>query len=83
MRFAPFVAMLGAQLLAPAAITAQAKEYLYLGNSLGGDISVIAIPSHKVVGTIPATVVGQPSRRRDRLTERRRPLHQPTRRRTM
>src|SRR5215204_3814654 len=57
-RFAPFVAMLGAQLLAPDAIAAQAKEYLYLGNSLGGDISVIAIPSHKVVGTIPATVVG-------------------------
>jgi YVTN family beta-propeller protein len=47
-----------AGLFAPAALLAQAKEYLYLGNSLGGDISVIAIPSHKVVGTIPATVIG-------------------------
>jgi YVTN family beta-propeller protein len=43
---------------APASLSAQAGEFLYLGNSLGGDISVIAIPSHKVVGTIPATVVG-------------------------
>lgn len=44
--------------LGPVTVRAQAKEFLYLGNSLGGDISVIAIPSHKVVGTIPATVVG-------------------------
>jgi len=57
-RFMSFVAMLGAQLTAPGTLPAQAKEYLYLGNSLGGDISVIAIPSHKVVGTIPASVVG-------------------------
>jgi YVTN family beta-propeller protein len=35
-----------------------AKEYLYVGNSLGGDISVIEIPGHKVVGTIPHSVVG-------------------------
>jgi len=42
----------------PAVLAAQSNEYLYVGNSLGGDISVIAIPSHKVVGTIPATVVG-------------------------
>ena len=34
------------------------KEYLYVGNSLGGDISVIEIPSHRVVGTIPHSVVG-------------------------
>jgi YVTN family beta-propeller protein len=53
-----FCAMLGAYLLAPATLAAQAKEYLYLGNSLGGDISIISIPSHKVVGTIPASVVG-------------------------
>ena len=43
---------------APAHLTAQAKEYLYVGNTLGGDLSIIAIPEHKVVGTIPATVVG-------------------------
>jgi YVTN family beta-propeller protein len=47
---------LGAFLTASAALGAQ--EFLYVGNSLGGDISVIAIPSHKVVGTIAATVVG-------------------------
>jgi YVTN family beta-propeller protein len=45
-------------LLLPAAAFGQAKEYLYVGNTLGGDISVIAIPAHKVVGTIPASVVG-------------------------
>jgi YVTN family beta-propeller protein len=50
--------LLGALLLRPVALVAQAKEYLYLGNSLGGDISIISIPAHKVVGTIPATVVG-------------------------
>jgi YVTN family beta-propeller protein len=38
--------------------SAQSKEYLYVGNSLGGDISVIEIPSHKIVGTIPESVVG-------------------------
>ena len=37
---------------------AAAKEYLYVGNTLGGDVSVIEIPAHRVVGTIPATVVG-------------------------
>jgi YVTN family beta-propeller protein len=44
--------------IGPVTLAAQSQEYLYLGNSLGGDISVIAIPSHKVVGTIPASVVG-------------------------
>jgi len=43
---------------APARLTAQSKEYLYVGNTLSGDVSIIAIPEHKVVGTIPATVVG-------------------------
>jgi YVTN family beta-propeller protein len=60
-RVAPFhatMAVVGAFMLVPVVLAAQAREYLYLGNSLGGDISVIAIPSHKVVGTIPATVVG-------------------------
>jgi YVTN family beta-propeller protein len=40
------------------ALRAQAKEYLYVGNTLGGDVSVIEIPAHRVVGTIPANVVG-------------------------
>jgi hypothetical protein len=39
-------------------LTAQAKEYLYVGNTLGGDLSVIEIPAHRVVGSIPASVVG-------------------------
>ena len=37
---------------------ASAKEYLYVANTLGGDISVIEVPSHKVVATIPRNVVG-------------------------
>src|SRR5262245_47822587 len=53
------VVLFGGPFLAAAtAAGPQSKEYLYVGNSLGGDISVIEIPSHKVVGTIPATVVG-------------------------
>jgi YVTN family beta-propeller protein len=47
-----------ALLILPAALAAQAKEYLYVGNTLSGDLSVIEIPAHKVVGTIPASVVG-------------------------
>jgi YVTN family beta-propeller protein len=39
-------------------VAAQTKEYLYVGNTLAGTVSVIEIPTHKVVGTIPATVVG-------------------------
>jgi len=42
----------------PTAAFGQSKEYLYVGNTLGGDVSVIEIPAHKVVGTIPASVVG-------------------------
>ena len=57
-RLAPVFAALGASLLASDHLRAQGGEYLYVGNSLGGDISVIGIPSHKVVGTIPASVVG-------------------------
>src|SRR5438552_2704460 len=45
-------------LLAPLALHAQSREYLYLANTLSGDVSVIEIPAHKVVGTIPASVVG-------------------------
>jgi YVTN family beta-propeller protein len=57
-RFAMAVPFLALRLVAPVTLAAQANEYLYVGNSLGGDISVIAIPAHRVVGTIPATVVG-------------------------
>jgi DNA-binding beta-propeller fold protein YncE len=35
-----------------------AREYLYVENTLSGDISVIEIPAHRVVGTIPHRVVG-------------------------
>src|SRR5881394_3124516 len=45
-------------LLVPLALQAQSREYLYLANTLGGDVSVIEIPTHKVVGTIPVSVVG-------------------------
>jgi YVTN family beta-propeller protein len=52
----PIVAL--ALAAAPFSLAAQAKEYLYVGNTLGGDVSIIEIPAHRVVGTIPATVVG-------------------------
>ncbi len=44
--------------LAVTGVSAQEREYLYVENSRGGDITVIEIPSHKVVGTIPASKVG-------------------------
>ncbi len=54
------LALLLPALLFATPIAAQtAKEYLYVGNSLSGDISVIEIPGHKVVGTIPAKLVGE------------------------
>ncbi|MDQ8756233.1 beta-propeller fold lactonase family protein [Sphingosinicella sp. LHD-64] len=34
------------------------REYLYVENTSGGDVTVISIPQHEVVGTIPATIVG-------------------------
>src|SRR6476660_2633164 len=34
------------------------RDYLYVANSLGGDISIIDIPGHRVVGSIPHSVVG-------------------------
>jgi YVTN family beta-propeller protein len=53
-----FVAL--ASLLATTAISAQSpRDYLYVENTLGGDISVIDLATHKVVGTIPASVVGE------------------------
>lgn len=44
--------------LLPLQAQAQTKEYLYVGNTLSGDVSIIEIPAHRVVGTIPASVVG-------------------------
>ncbi len=38
---------------------AQGQEYLYVQNSRGGDITVISIPRHEIVGTIPASKVGK------------------------
>jgi YVTN family beta-propeller protein len=53
----PFVV---AGLLAVAPLSAQTpRDYLYVENTLGGDISVIDLSTNKVVGTIPATVVGE------------------------
>lgn len=49
---------LAAVLLAPSPAAAQAREYLYVANTLGGDISVVEVPAHKVVAAIPASVVG-------------------------
>jgi YVTN family beta-propeller protein len=46
-------------LLGPTAALGQvARDYLYVENTLGGNVSVIEIPSHRVVGTIPHSVVG-------------------------
>lgn len=50
--------LLGALLFAPTLALAQAKEYLYVGNTIGGDVSVIEIPAHRLVGTIPRAVIG-------------------------
>ena len=50
-------ACLGLRLIAPTP-AAPVHEYLYVANTLGGDISVVEIPGHRVVGTIPASVVG-------------------------
>jgi len=52
------VAVLASSASAPESLGAQTNEFVYVGNSLGGDISIVAIPSHKLVGTIPASVVG-------------------------
>src|SRR5262249_61727587 len=57
-RSPPAPAAPGAAPAAAAPDGAGAKEYLYVANTLGGDISVIEVPSHKVVATIPASVVG-------------------------
>lgn len=56
MRTFPLAALAFA--VATQSVSAQAREYLYVGNTLSGDLSVIAIPEHRVVGSIPATVVG-------------------------
>src|SRR5262249_49509800 len=56
-RLVPIVA-LAVIAATPSVLSAQAKEYLYVGNTLSGDVAIIEIPGHKVVGTIPATEVG-------------------------
>lgn len=33
-------------------------EYLYVENTKGGDVTVISIPGHKIVGRIPASLIG-------------------------
>ncbi len=45
-------------MLVPRVAYAQSKEYLYIENSVGGDVTVISIPEHEIVSTIPATVIG-------------------------
>jgi YVTN family beta-propeller protein len=55
----PVTIGLAAMLAPPALLSAQTpRDYLYVENTIGGDISVIEIPSHRVVGTIPHSVVG-------------------------
>ena len=45
-------------LLVPRGVEGHAGEYLYIENTVGGDVTVISIPDHVVVSTIPANVVG-------------------------
>lgn len=42
---------------APAA--AEPHEYLYVENTMSGDVTVIAVPENKVVDTIPASKIGK------------------------
>ena len=51
-------AALAGLLIATSSLTAQKKEYLYVGNTIEGTVSVIEVATNKVVGKIPATVVG-------------------------
>lgn len=54
--------MLAAVLLlvqAAAPVAAAPKEYLYVQARFSGNIVVVSIPDHEVVGDIPASVVGQ------------------------
>ncbi len=44
--------------VAAAGVQAKEKEYLYVENTKGGDITIISIPEHKVVGSISADKVG-------------------------
>lgn len=39
-------------------LPAQMTQHLYVENSEGGDVTVISIPQHRVVSTIPASVIG-------------------------
>ena len=45
--------------VASSAVEAQsAREYLYVENTRSGDVAVISIPDHEIVGRIPESVVG-------------------------
>src|SRR5688572_29277590 len=49
-----------AALLLTTTVAAQTtRDYLYVENTLGGDISVIDLATNKVVGSIPASIVGE------------------------
>ena len=45
-------------MLSAAARAQTPPEYLYVENTRGGDVTVISIPDHKIIGRIPATLVG-------------------------
>jgi DNA-binding beta-propeller fold protein YncE len=51
------LAVVAASAATPA--SAEKREYLYVENSFGGDVTIISIPEHEVVGTIPASKVGR------------------------
>jgi len=50
--------LLTVALAVPRAADGQAGEYLYVENTIGGDVTVISIPDHVVVSTIPSSIVG-------------------------
>jgi hypothetical protein len=66
-----FLAVLGPRVVAPTTARRAGSGVPLRRRSSGGDISAIAIPSHKVVRTIPRRG-RQPSRRCDRIAQRRR-----------
>lgn len=45
-------------LICGAPAVGQPHEYLYVENSVSGDVSIISIPENKLVGTIPASKIG-------------------------
>jgi YVTN family beta-propeller protein len=53
-----YTAVTVALLFMPAEGLAQAKEYLYVENARSGDVAIVSVPEHEIVGRIPASVVG-------------------------